>query len=869
MSTKTKSNLTMPHRNFKSFLSVGVGIAAVSTFLAPAVAQDAADEEGARTLQTITITATKREQTLQDVPIAVSVVGSEAIEKAEIIDIGDLQSLVPSLKVGQLQSSANTNFIIRGFGNGANNVGIEPSVGVFIDGVYRSRSAAQISDLPNLQRVEVLRGPQSTLFGKNASAGVISIITQEAQFDWGGGLEASYGNLNTVRLAGDVTGPISETLAFSLSGNYNTRAGYAQDLATGTETNERNRFGFRGQLQFEPSENLSFRLIADYDEIDENCCVAANLIDGPTGGAVRFAGGDINGEDPFSYDVFGNFASVNEITNSGVSLQGDYDLPFATLTSITALRKVESFTDADSDFTSADLIGKNAGEAEIETFTQEFRLTSNNTDGPIDWMVGGFYFDETVEVDSEFEYGADFRNYADALLVGLGAPGALGGLEAALFGAPAVGTVFGQQGQGPVANFGQDNEAYSIFGTVDFHATDRLTATVGLNYTNDKKKAFYSQTNTDVFSGIDLVAVGFAGILGGAGVDASDPAAVGAFAAANPATFAAFQAAAQDPTVNTALGLTALQFLPPFVDFPNSVESGKTSDSETTYSLRLAYDVNDNFNVYGSYATGFKSSSWNLSRDSRPPAAIFTPGSSVTSPPASPIRDAGLAVPNLITGTRFAGPEEAEVFEIGLKAAFDRYAFNIAIFDQSIDGFQSNTFTGTGFVLENAGKQSVQGIELDANAQLTDNFSVTFAGTFLDPVYDDFAGSSLGDLSGTTPSGIPEIATSIGALYQTTLSNGWDAFARADWQYEEDTAFFDDPAGSAILTAAGYSREQNLVNASIGFTTDAGLGVNLWGRNLFDDQFITTAFPSVAQSGSFSGYPSQPRTYGVTVRKEF
>ena len=139
MSTKIKSNLAMPNRNFKTFLSVGVGLAAVSTFLSPAMAQDAADEEGARTLQTITITATKREQTLQDVPIAVSVVGSDAIEKAEIIDIGDLQSLVPSLKVGQLQSSANTNFVIRDFGSCANNVGIEPSVGVIIDGVYRSR----------------------------------------------------------------------------------------------------------------------------------------------------------------------------------------------------------------------------------------------------------------------------------------------------------------------------------------------------------------------------------------------------------------------------------------------------------------------------------------------------------------------------------------------------------------------------------------------------------------------------------------------------------------------------------------------------------------------------------------------------------
>ena len=190
-STKTRYGL-------KAALSLSVGLTAlVAGNGLTAMAQDEA-EDGARRLSTVTITATKREQTLQDVPVAVSVVDDTTIEKAEIQDLNDLQSVVPSLRVGQLQSSANTNFIIRGFGNGANNVGIEPSVGVFVDGVYRSRSAAQISDLPNLQRVEVLRGPQSTLFGKNASAGVISIVTRKPQFDTQGSIEATAGNFNAL-----------------------------------------------------------------------------------------------------------------------------------------------------------------------------------------------------------------------------------------------------------------------------------------------------------------------------------------------------------------------------------------------------------------------------------------------------------------------------------------------------------------------------------------------------------------------------------------------------------------------------------------------------------------------------------------------
>ena len=850
----------------KAALSLSVGLTAlVAGNGLTAMAQDEADE-GTKRLNTVTITATKREQTLQDVPVAVSVVDDATIEKAEIQDLNDLQSVVPSLRVGQLQSSANTNFIIRGFGNGANNVGIEPSVGVFVDGVYRSRSAAQISDLPNLQRVEVLRGPQSTLFGKNASAGVISIVTRKPQFATEGSIEATAGNFNAFRAKGDITGPLSDTVAYSLAANVNTRDGYADDLATGQETNERNRWGVRGELLFAPSDTLELRFIGDYDKIDEVCCVAANLVNGPTGGLIQAIGGNINGQDPFSYEVFGNFPSENEIENSGLSLQIDKEFTGFDVTSITALRKVESYTNQDSDFTSADLIGLNDNSGEIDTFTQEIRFTSNNPDSNFDWMIGGFFFDESVEAQTDFEYGADYRNYANGLLAALGAPGAFEGLETAL-GLP-VGQTFGQDGQGPEAQFGQDNTAWSIFGTLDFYLTDRLTATVGLNYTEDEKDAFYRQTNSDVFSALDLVEIGFGQALAGVGVDPTNPAAVAAFAQANPTAFAAIQAASADPAQNPLLGLQALQFLPPFLDFPNSVEDGSSSDDSTTHTLRLAYDLTDNINVYGSWATGFKATSWNLSRDSRPFASDFIAGSPVTSPPSSPIRDAGLAVPNLTSGTRFAGPEDSEVFEIGIKGGYSNFAFNLAIFDQTIEGFQSNAFTGTGFALANAGEQSTTGAEIDFTWSATEALTLNFAGTFLDPVYDSFVGSASGDLSGQTPSGIPDVATSMGFNYDFALAN-WDSYVRADWQYSADTRFFDDPANEALIDSVGYSREVNEINASAGFENGNGLSLALWARNLLDEQRITTAFPSVAQAGSISGYPSQPRTYGVTLRKRF
>ena len=147
-------------------------------------------------IEEVVVTATKREETLQDIPVAVTVTPGATLEQAQILDLIDLQSIVPSLRVTQLQTSTQTNFLIRGFGNGANNPGIESSVGVFVDGVYRSRSASQIGDLLDVQRVEVLRGPQSTLFGQNASAGVISIITRLPDRELNGTIDLTLGDYN-------------------------------------------------------------------------------------------------------------------------------------------------------------------------------------------------------------------------------------------------------------------------------------------------------------------------------------------------------------------------------------------------------------------------------------------------------------------------------------------------------------------------------------------------------------------------------------------------------------------------------------------------------------------------------------------------
>jgi iron complex outermembrane recepter protein len=839
-----------------SIASLGLGSAAYAQ-QDPQPEADSAEEEAGSDNNEIIVTATKREQTLQDVPISVSVTTADTIERAQVRDLLDLQTLVPSLKVGQQQSSANTNFIIRGFGNGANNAGIEPSVGVFIDGVYRSRSAAQIGDLPNIRRVEVLRGPQSTLFGKNASAGIISIVTAEPQFEFGGGIEASYGNFDAVVIKGDVTGPISETLAFSLAGNYNKRDGYVNVVNLGTKSNDRNRYGVRGQLLWEPSDTLKVRLIGDYDKIDEVCCGVVNLVNGPTGAIVnQLAGGvGLDANDPFSYDVYQNLESVNKIKNYGVSGQIDFDLTDSlSLTSISAYRSVRSKTNQDSDFTSADLLGENSQNLKIDTFTQEIRLASN-FDGPLNFLIGGFYFNEKIDQANVISFGSQFRPYGNALIQAA-TGGALNvatleGTFGALEGNPAryVNSFF-RAGNGLNEAYDLSNKSYSLFGTVDFEIAEGLILTGGLNYTDDSKRFSTDIVSTDVFSGINFNAAAYTpfrqALLIGGGVDP----ATAAFLAANP-TFNA--------QANPLNGLRPLQFLPAFLNVPNAVESGRTDDNKLTYTARLAYKASNNLSVYGTYATGFKASSINLSRDSRPTAADLVL-----------VRSGGFATTNLTSGSRFAAPENATVYEIGVKGSWEGFGFNLAVFKQVLKGFQSNVFTGTGFVLGNAEKQSTKGFEFDATISPVRGLNFTASYTYLDPKYDRFTGGSAynpltnlivpADLTGLTPSAISKHSIAVGGTYSLELTERTGLIFHADYALNSGYPF-----------GQGLAFEANIesLNASLALKLDNGLEMSIWGRNLTEPQYNAAIFPAVAQSGSLSAYPPPPRTYGVSAKFDF
>src|SRR6185295_16744406 len=470
-----------------------------------------------------------------------------------------------------------TNFLIRGFGNGANNPGIESSVGLFIDGVYRSRSAAAIGDFVDVERVGVLRGPQSTLFGQNASAGVVSVTSRKPQFTTQGSWEVGLGEQSQKLLRGYITGPISDSVAYSVSAGINQRDGYFKNLANGTEINDRDRTDVRFQLLDQISDKFSLRVMADVGRIDEACCGVVNLLNGPTGALIQAVGGRIYTGNPFDDSAYMNRNPVNKVDNDGVSLHLDWKTSAMTISSITALRRQKAFFDYDSDFTSADLVPTNINDQHIRTLTQEVRFLFDHG-GPVTGMVGLYYLDESVELKNDIRFGTAFRGYATGLVVaGGGSPATFNQLETAL--AIPAGTFFAA-GTGSFIDTNQDNNASTIFGQLDWRATKKLTATFGVSSTNSDKDVSIAQTNTDAFGQVNLVQVGFAGAFQALTGQPATPANLGnpafapAAAAADAISVTPCSAAAPPPACNSTLALYPLQLLYPVVPFNN----GRSSD---------------------------------------------------------------------------------------------------------------------------------------------------------------------------------------------------------------------------------------------------------------------------------------------------
>ncbi|HEX6218352.1 MAG TPA: TonB-dependent receptor plug domain-containing protein, partial [Sphingomicrobium sp.] len=546
----------------KSVWLLSAGIAAIAT---PAFAQDtpppenqpvgespleeaAVQQEDDESGQTIVVTAQGRRQLLQDVPLAVQAVGGQQLQNSGATDIRALNQLAPSLLVSSTGSEANGSARIRGIGTVGDNPGLESSVAVFVDGVYRSRSGIGLNELGEVERIEVARGPQGTLFGRNASAGLIHIITRRPEYEFGGMVELTYGNYDHIRGQAGLTGPIGESLAFRLDAVYVRRDGFYDvvNAAGGTESdvNDRNRIFTRGQLLFEPNDALSVRLIADFSTRDESCCGAVYIqtretFDPTPGQPGDFATAPSNriidvltslgGFIPSVGDPFNRQLAITpgrtyegETTDWGASLHIDYDFGGATLTSITAYRDYINYFPSDTDYTNVDILFRADDDnafREFNTFTQEVRLQGSAFGGLLDWLVGGYYANEDLHVRDNITFGSQYGAFAACRLIAtinpaavLRNPANVGCLSptgravlTGAFGAAAPIILGGIDRLSTVNNVGdnfsnyfQDSTNWAVFTHNIFNITDTLSLTVGLRYTSENKdfEANFNNNNT-------------------------------------------------------------------------------------------------------------------------------------------------------------------------------------------------------------------------------------------------------------------------------------------------------------------------------------------------------------------------------------
>ena len=854
------------------------------TLAAPTFAQG----EDASFLEEIVVVAQKREQNLMDVPVAITAVTGAQIEQSGIKDMIDLQQSVPGLIVGGSQTTTTTNFSIRGIGSTSNNFGVESSVGLYVDGVYRSRQSSLINELVDVQAVEVLRGPQGTLFGKNTASGAINVRTVAPSTDGNNAfVEVTAGDYDLARVAAATNIVLSDNLAVRGTLFTSKRDGYVTDdnfrqqispISGPVEDlyNDRDRIGMRLQLAYDNQDDFNLRVIADYAEIDEVCCIGTTRVDSLFSRGALAAGQVLNGPDailmsmgrtvytdqnyPFAlppnviqaswedYRTAVNFAPISQNEDRGISVEMNKSLTNgSTFTSVTAYRAFDTYDSIDADFTDTS-IAERTNDAAQQSFSQEFRLAGEFGESS-NWVVGAYYFAQDIKSNTRTIGGTELQTYADLGNAAQGLPtlsDITNGVTAISQGLAGAGIAFpaGAQGFPPGAfandDVTQEHDGYAVFGQVDWALSDAFELSLGARFTDETKdiEAIYTQTNpgtmvpdtTAIATSIFLFQQWAAGGMVGA-----------------PPDLTPLLAVAQ-PNEGWAAWTLA-----PFSPRPDVRET--LSDDQVTGTVKGTWFINDNAMAYASYSTGFKSGGTNTDR-------IW------------------FYLPQLFNA------ETSKSAEIGFKGDLgDRFRIALALYQTDFEDFQANSFTGTGFNLQNAGDLEVKGVEVEFTWQPLDNTLVSgyFAhnegefktfelGTCWDatPFHTLMPDPGLNPSTGTCSRGgeaipyNPEDRFNLSVMQSFPMGNN-EMFLRAEyaWASEQLTDGDNDP-----LTKM---EDFGILNVRLGYNIESwNSSITLWGRNITDERYYGGSYdPPLLDTGRTNSYPSEPATYGITFRKSW
>ena len=454
---------------------------------AAALASDAASLDVVESEAAITVTARRREEDAQDVPIALSVLSADTLDKTGNFTLGQVQQLVPSLQIFSF-NPRNTNINIRGLGANValTNDGLENGVGFYLDNVYYGRPGQSQFDLVDLQQIEVLRGPQGTLFGKNTTAGAINITSREPSFNPEAQAEISLGDYGYHQLRASVSAPIiSDRAAFRLSLADTHRDGFLTNLHDGSKAQDYDNFSIRGQLLVKPTDTLSVRLIGDYSHqkqhyvlnipvtyfgaYDSGATIPNNIF-----ARTSRAGYTLLPADPFARNGDSDSHYQAFMKSYGASGQIDWDLGNVVLTSITAYRWWDWDPANDGDSTSLPVTTKAQQANRQRQFSQEVRLGSTGSN-VIDWTVGAYYFWQTIRGYGASAYGAVAPNWFVPAADPVVSNAALNGFETRSYSEPTT-------------------KSYALFGQASWNISDALSLTGGLRYTHEDKKGVYRQS---------------------------------------------------------------------------------------------------------------------------------------------------------------------------------------------------------------------------------------------------------------------------------------------------------------------------------------------------------------------------------------
>ncbi len=788
---------------------------------------------GSGAVSELVVTAQKREERLQDVPVVVTVLTGAKLAANRVESVSDLVTLTPGLTSTTNASEGTTIARIRGVGNVADNPGLEDAVGLYIDNVYRPRNGVSFNDLGELNDIEILKGPQGTLFGKNTIAGVIQITTKRPSFTYSAQGEATVQNFNGYGGSVSVTGPIvADKVAIRLYVADRERDGYVPVVQAPTThipaQNDEHVFTTRDQLLVNFTDTLDVNFIADYSRRRDHCCVAVDYHNG-TPALVQdqvFPGTVPNPVSPGNRTAFLNRSTVDNITDQGVSAEAHWKTPWldgATLTSITAYRDSKENTGGDTDATLADIDFTDPAFnfTRFRQFSEELQYRGSTP--RLDWQVGFFYSHELLDTGNFVQNGPALGPYLNVLSAGV---------------LPANGY---PAGQGAIDKFHQREHSEALYTQEQFKLTDQLSLIGGLRYTWEHKSLDSLFTNNDT---ANLCALTLQG----------------ATHSPTPIPFS------QYINFSKAIFGTACLVNPAFNNLANhqSLDEGAL-----TGTVKLQYKFNDDAMVYASYSRGNLVGGFNLAETTLP----FGPGGA----PNTSLAPA--------TDTTFPA-ENVNAYELGSKTQWldRRLSVDAALFYQTYRDHQLNAFTGTQFVEFTIPEAQTAGAELEGFFAVTPDLTLNGGVTYAETTYPSDAknkavlqapGSGLFLLPGSRLSYAPLWSTTLGVAYKHPVTETWDGFFNLDAKYTSSYQIGSDE--DPLKMQPGYT----LVNGSIGISShDKRYEFSVWSTNLFNKNYKQTAFDGVLQTFStppalnpnennYYAFPGQPRFYGATLKIRF